>query len=410
MDEIQAPDTFADPEIFSLERQKLARRRKIAQSLLAQPIEPIPGEMVGRFYVAPNVGQYINAATQKVLASRDDTRLDEEEAALARREGEMSNKMLSSIPSATKRVLGEDLSQGPSQEIVDNREARQAAQLQAMRNPSLRDIIKMQMLADENEAKREATQAEKEANRAWQEQQNQLYKRTLADAIALKQAPSVIVHTGSGRSAGGIKAPSGYRYNEDGTALEPIPGGPADKSGAGAKPLTNAQEKAALELGSEFATVNRLVSTFKPEYSGDLKSSITREFGKVAGGAAPQSVQDMTRWWSDQAMMDELPQRHALFGAALTATEQKSWKDAAISPNLAPDVIQKRLATRQQIMLDAAQRMKGSVEASGRSAKQFEAATGKLEPAKPAPTVVRTGTRNGVRVEQLSDGTIREVK
>jgi hypothetical protein len=27
-----------------------------------------------------------------------------------------------------------------------------------------------------------------------------------------------------------------------------------------------------------------------------------------------------------------------------------------------------------------------------------------------APTVVRTGTRDGKRVEQLSDGTIREVK
>lgn len=112
-------------------------------------------------------------------------------------------------------------------------------------------------------------------------------------------------------------------------------------------------------------------------------------------------------------MMDALPQRHALFGAALTATEQKSWRDATISPNLSPDVIRERLAARQKIMADAAERMRGSVTEGGRSAKQFDAASGmnpKVQANKPKPTVVRTGTRNGVRIEQLSDGTIREVK
>lgn len=379
---------FLDPEVFNLERAKLERRRKLAQELLQTQAPGI--RQIGGWAVGPTGGEIFNAGIRQTLGNYSMNKADEEEAALAAREAAASKQLLSAIPAEGKERI--------------------TAQANAMRFPSLREAIKAQMLGDEYEAKRieageqaAANRVEKEADRIDRGEQRAADRQARED---LKRTPTVIVHGGGGRG-GGIKAPSGYRYNEDGTALEPIPGGPADKSGAGAKPLTNAQEKAALELGGEFATVNRLVSTFKPEYSGDLKSSLTREFGKVAGGAAPAKVQDMTRWWSDQAMMDELPQRHALFGATLTGNEQKAWRDAAISPNLAPEVIQKRLATRQQIMTDAATRMRGSVEASGRSAKQFQAATGEL---KPALAVVRTGTRNGVKVEQLSDGTIREVK
>lgn len=375
MEDLTTPDTFADPMQFDLERAKLARRRKIAEQLLAQPIEPIPGQMISGRYVAPNPGQYFNQAMQKVFAARDSNRLDEEEAALAKREAEMSNRMLSSIPAEA----------GPE---------RLQAQVQAMRFPSLREAIKAQLMGDEAMAKRIEAGEQAAANRSLREQEMiDRGEQRAADRVAreeLRRMPTIHISTGGGGGAAG-----------DG------------------KPLTSQQEKAALELGSEFATVNRLASTFKDEYSGDIRSSIQRQFGKMAGGAAPQATQEMTRWWSDQAMMDELPQRHALFGAALTANEQRSWNDAAINPSLSPDVIRKRLAVRQEIMANAAERMRASAVAGGKSGKQFDAATGGLKPARSGasgswgeakPTVVRTGTRNGVRVEQLSDGTIREVK
>lgn len=41
------------------------------------------------------------------------------------------------------------------------------------------------------------------------------------------------------------KAPAGYRWNADGSALEPIPGGPKDPKTAPPKPLTEAQSNAA---------------------------------------------------------------------------------------------------------------------------------------------------------------------
>ena len=177
MDEtIQAPDQFADPEQFSLERAKLARRRKIAEQLLAQPIEARPGQMVGGFYVAPNPGEYFNAAMQKVLAARDSNRLDEEEQALARKEAELSSKMLSTIPA-----------EGPE---------RLQAQVAAMRNPSIRESIKAQMMGDEAQAKRIELGEQKAADRAFREAEDAKYKRTLQEAIALKQAPSVVIHQG----------------------------------------------------------------------------------------------------------------------------------------------------------------------------------------------------------------------
>ena len=143
---IEAPDQFADPEQFSLERAKLARRRKIAEQLLATPIETIPGQMVSGFYVAPNPGEYFNQAMQKVFAARDSNRLDEEEQALARREAQASRQMLSSIPANA----------GPE---------RLQAQVEAMRYPSLRESIRAQMLGDEATAKRDLTKEEKEADR-----------------------------------------------------------------------------------------------------------------------------------------------------------------------------------------------------------------------------------------------------
>jgi hypothetical protein len=146
-----------------------------------------------------------------------------------------------------------------------------------------------------------------------------------------------------------------------------------------------------------------LTDSFKDEYAGDIRSSIQREFGKAAGGLAPKSTQEMARWWADQAMFDELPKRHELFGATLTGNEQKAWRSATISPDLAPSVIRERLAIRQKIVDDAAERMRASAVAGGKSGKQFDAATG----AKPtAKTVVReVKLKDGRTGVEYSDGT-----
>lgn len=62
---------------------------------------------------------------------------------------------------------------------------------------------------------------------------------------------------------GGGKAPAGYRWTTDAETdepkLEPIPGGPADKSGAPAKPPTEGQAKA-LMFGSRMAIADEILN------------------------------------------------------------------------------------------------------------------------------------------------------
>lgn len=331
------PDPLTD---FKVRQDQLARRRKLAEQLVQSAMQGDGGQGYhgGRVYAVGNqLGNVVSSIAGTMLGNQ----LDQQQQDLAARQREYNEQVLQGIPA-----------EGPE---------RQQAQLRAMQNPSLRDIIKAQMGIDENEAKRiEAgeqaaanrveTAAEKEANREFLKQQKELDRQNRLD---IRQTPTIHISQGGGGSRqGATSAPDG-------------------------KPLSAAQEKSALELGSNRSTLQMLSDTFKDEYAGDLRSTLQRKFGEVAGGAAPQATQNMTRWWADQAMFDELPQRHELFGATLTAGEKAAWAGAAISPNMSPDKIRERLAIRAKIYDAAEERMRGSVAAGGKSTKQFDAAVGK---------------------------------
>ena len=334
--ELVFPDNTED---FAAQQAKLERRRKLAESLVANAMKSDGGAGYhgGKVYMVGN--QYGNLAQSlggSVLSALNDR--DQQELSTRQRQAE--DAALGAIPS-----------EGPE---------RSAAQLKAFRQmPSLRDTLKAQMGLDEHEATRQFRQQEAEANRlekSEQEAANRVARAEEREAdrqnrLAMRNTPAVVIHQGGGSRNAGIPAGDG-------------------------KPLTAAQEKSALELGSNRSNLQMLKDTFKDEYAGDLRSTIQRKFGEVAGGAAPEKTQEMTRWWANQAMFDELPQRHELFGATLTAGEKAAWASAAISPNMAPKQIRERLAIRAKIYDDAEARMRGSVEAGGKSVKQFDAATG----------------------------------
>ena len=361
--ELIFPDNTED---FQAQQAKLERRRKLAEQLVANAMQSNGNSgMAGGVYMVGN--QYGNLA-QNLGGSLMSALADRDQQALSTRQRQAEQDTLASIPSEGSE--------------------RGQAQLRALQQmPSLRETLKAQMGLDEHEATRQFRQQEAEAARlekSEQEAANRVARSEEREAdrqnrLALRQTPAVIVHQGGGARGGQSAAGDG-------------------------KPLTAAQEKSALELGSNRSNLQMLADTFKDEYAGDLRSTLQRKFGEVAGGAAPEKTQEMTRRWANQAMFDELPQRHELFGATLTAGEKAAWASAAISPNMAPKQIRERLAIRAKIYDDAEARMRGSVEAGGKSVKQFDAATGK-NAAK--PTVVRTGTLNGRKVEQLSDGSTR---
>ncbi len=111
---------FSDPNYdFSGRSAILARRLRDASAQANAELGPERGQMVGGLYVAPNVGQYINQAAQKVLGARDLARVEAEQEALNKeqlRRYEDISKQLATPGTKTvlKRTLGEDLSAGPS--------------------------------------------------------------------------------------------------------------------------------------------------------------------------------------------------------------------------------------------------------------------------------------------------------
>jgi hypothetical protein len=187
------------------------------------------------------------------------------------------------------------------------------------------------------------TRAEQEAvKREWQSEQNSIYKNTAAEIA---------------------------RHNR---VMENRPVG---GSAAGGKPLSPAQEKAATGVASTRDSLAGLAASFKDSYSGNLLQSAEGAVGEVLGGSAPRSTQNQTRWWSDFRQFYELPQRHELFGAALTPQEAASWKASSITPSVDPAVVRQRLATLQKIQEDVIARMRESARASGKSVDQFDALT-----------------------------------
>ena len=234
---------------YDIQAKNLERRRQLARSLIEQSLQGDAGQMVGRVYVPNNPwGNFAKGLAGGYMNSSADTEAKD----LAAKQAQQNNELLSSIPQEV----------GPE---------RTQAQLRAMQNPSLRDTIKAQMGVDEREAKRIEAGEQAAANRVEAERKAEADRiergeQLAADRVArqdLRQTPTIhISQGGSGRS--GVKAPSGYRYNEDGTALEPIPGGPADKK-PGSKPLTAKQletQRGFMDLDSSIANYEQLLGAY----------------------------------------------------------------------------------------------------------------------------------------------------
>jgi hypothetical protein len=133
--------------------------------------------------------------------------------------------------------------------------------------------------------------------------------------------------------------------------------------------------------GSQLNNINRVGSSFDNSFSapntgfgGDLSNWIARH---MTGRS--QGMRRAAQWWQDYQRNVELVERHEMFGAALTPTEQSAWRAADINPNMAPDMIRANLATRHRIMTQGTQRYAQALAASGYDITAISRAFG-LEP------------------------------
>jgi hypothetical protein len=184
----------------------------------------------------------------------------------------------------------------------------------------------------------------------------------------------------------------------DGTPL----GGKAD-----GKPLPGQVVKTITEARDNAATIGNLQTSFKPEYASKGVLGIGAD-ASLAAKATLGTDKDSVEWWKNYRKQSELTERHALFGGALTPTEQASWRSADIGPGMDAKVIATNLKTRADLAQKVADFARQDQIDAGHSADRIDKIAGRKAPeAKPTRTVVRTGTdAAGKKVVQYSDGSI----
>lgn len=146
--------------------------------------------------------------------------------------------------------------------------------------------------------------------------------------------------------------------------------------------------------GTKAETMNRLVSGFKPEFTGGV-------LGLPIGGNAINTLGRLTgddtgrtQWWQDyQGYINQV--RNELFGAALTAQEKAEFEKAVVTPNMDPNEAQKNLARQRELSAKAVERIANPYRAMGYDGKAIDAAVGMSQPESgaPAPGAVVDGYR-----------------
>jgi len=193
----------------------------------------------------------------------------------------------------------------------------------------------------------EQAKAEREANRAWQENQKALDRQAREDQIRL--TAQLTAANRPERQAQIIQTEQGPMQLVNGQAV-PIMGvgGVPVKGGSANKTLTSGEVDKITGLDESLGTQQRLMETFKPEYGG-YKSDVVGSLANTVGAKFSDKYQPQAEWWAAHEANDNI-MRNKLFGASLTAGEQAAWDRTSIKPGMSPQMIQNRMAERAALI------------------------------------------------------------
>jgi hypothetical protein len=157
-------------------------------------------------------------------------------------------------------------------------------------------------------------------------------------------------------------------YSPKGGTSKPLPGGVV-------KQLTEARDNS--------ATIDRLASSFKPDFANKGILGFGADASLITKGTMGFDG-DAVEWWKNYRKQAELVERHALFGAALTPGEQSSWRSADIGPGMDDKVIQRNLATRSALAKKVFENTTQDLIDAGHSEKRIGAIAGRSTAIAPA--------------------------
>jgi hypothetical protein len=156
------------------------------------------------------------------------------------------------------------------------------------------------------------------------------------------------------------------------------------------KPLSQAALKQLSEARDNANTLDRLFSEFKPEYAEKGVLGLGAE-ASLAAKSVLGSDKDTVNWWKNYRKQAELVERHSLFGAALTPTEQTSWRSADIGPGMDADVVKRNLQTRAALTKKVLETTRQDLIDAGQSEQRVNAIAGRgPAAAAPAPAAAPT--------------------
>ncbi len=150
--------------------------------------------------------------------------------------------------------------------------------------------------------------------------------------------------------------------------------------------LPAAQVKIVSEKTNGLDKYAALIDEFKPNYAGKLV------LGPTLTGIHERIGTDKDRvlWWKNLKALD-IQMRHEMFGAKLTANEQKAWDAVTVNENSNPDIIKAALNNRLKIAKNALDREVEGYEEAG-----YEVKGGKNKP-NPKGEAIKKSDPLGIR-------------
>ena len=142
-------------------------------------------------------------------------------------------------------------------------------------------------------------------------------------------------------------ATRGGRVNLDTGELVPVTQGGVPIGGK-ERPLPTGEVEKITSIDNAFGTQKRLADTFEDKYGG-YSLKIGGELANVFGGKFGGDNQAQSEWWAAHDANDNVA-RNALFGASLTAGEQKAWEKTSINPGMSASMIKNRMTERQDLI------------------------------------------------------------
>jgi hypothetical protein len=149
------------------------------------------------------------------------------------------------------------------------------------------------------------------------------------------------------------------------------------------KPIGADVRKELEGAGTDFRTINSLVSGFDDKFGGfripgspvgsDTYGDLANWAGRTSPLAKPEHKASAAWWQEYQGLLNK--DRHELYGGALTATEFTEFRKSAVTPGMQPDMIRKNLARQHEIAKGAAAR-RGSYHAQFRPREEIEMVLG----------------------------------